>query len=573
MMKSDQMKSSTVFRKTPAGEEAVQERRISQRNLRSVLIMINGQASVAEIIDRFGDPLVVEGLIAELEHRGLVEPLDAAAQARDVAPAVASTPVAAAEVLDDWAASGPGPITVTPPVDAGSAPGSGGVFSLPIPDHHRAGKVSPLPEKSHRRKREWTVEWPRIMFPRITFGRILALLLLALLIAATYLWMRSFDGERRQLEAVLSEWTGHTVQISGLGLELSPYPALVARRVIIGAPERGSIEQIRFVPSPGALLGGTVDFARIEVVRPRITTRLLEALAVLPEGRRPPWGERRIRLRDASVVVAGMDVPGWNGEAGMVSPRGGMLVSLRQDAGRTVEFRSRENAWDVQATVFGWKPAEGSVLRFDLLEVAGTLNGADLKLAKVTGRMNDAPIAGTAAVDTETGSIDARFTLTRLAAGDLRGGTGFPLLKSGDFSGEFNYRGNVRTLLMHGQDLTLSGRVDVRQGELALDLVQAVRSAVPRPVRGGSTRFDRLTAQMAYDGTSRTLRVEGIAVDSGLVSARGRLTATGSEQALEGLLGVALEGSATAVRSGVKVGGSLADPILTPGALYRSAGE
>ncbi len=90
MMKSDQMKSSTVFRKTPAGEEAIQERRISQRNLRSVLIMVNGQASVAEITDRFGDPLVVEGLIAELEHRGLVELLDSASMPEDAAAAVAS---------------------------------------------------------------------------------------------------------------------------------------------------------------------------------------------------------------------------------------------------------------------------------------------------------------------------------------------------------------------------------------------------------------------------------------------------------------------------------------------------
>ncbi len=573
MMKSDQMKSSTVFRKTPAGEEAIQERRISQRNLRSVLIMVNGQASVAEITDRFGDPLVVEGLIAELEHRGLVELLDSASMPEDAAAAVASSPVATAEVLDEWAASGPGPITVTPPADASTAPGSGGVFSLPIPDHHRAGTAPPVPEKPQHRQREWTVEWPRLAFPRITFGRILALLLLALVIAVAYLWMRSFDSERRQLETALSEWTGHTVQVSALGLELSPYPALVARRVIIGAPERGSIEQIRLIPSPAALLGGPVDFARIEAVRPRITTRLLEALAALPESRRPPWGERRILLQDASVVVAGMDVPGWDGEAGSVSPRGGMLVSLRQGAGRTVAFRSRENAWDVQATVFGWQPTEGSVLHFDLLELAGTLNGAELKLAKVTGRINDAPLAGTATVDTETGSIDAHFALKQLAARDLQGGTGFMLLRSGDVSGEFTYRGNVRTLLMHGKDLTLSGRVDVSQGELALDLVQAVRSAVPRPVRGGSTRFDRLTAQMAYDGTSRTLRVEGISLDSGLVSARGRLTAGGSEQALEGLLGVAMEGSATAVRSGVRVGGSMVDPILTPGALYRSAGE
>lgn len=70
------MKPDSKYRKTQAGEEAVRRRQISQRNLRSVLIMIDGNTTVQEIASRFGDIESVSGLIMELVHRGLVQDVD-----------------------------------------------------------------------------------------------------------------------------------------------------------------------------------------------------------------------------------------------------------------------------------------------------------------------------------------------------------------------------------------------------------------------------------------------------------------------------------------------------------------
>ncbi|MFX7709178.1 hypothetical protein ABTJ90_19860, partial [Acinetobacter baumannii] len=66
------MNENAVYVKTEAGEEAVSKRTIVQRNLRSILIMIDGRTPVGNLAQQFGDPLIVEGLVGELEHRGLV---------------------------------------------------------------------------------------------------------------------------------------------------------------------------------------------------------------------------------------------------------------------------------------------------------------------------------------------------------------------------------------------------------------------------------------------------------------------------------------------------------------------
>ncbi|MFW2454534.1 MAG: hypothetical protein ACN4E4_01050, partial [Methyloversatilis discipulorum] len=77
------MNENAVYVKTEAGEEAVSKRTIVQRNLRSILIMIDGRTPVGNLAQQFGDPLIVEGLVGELEHRGLVRRIDAPTQGEE----------------------------------------------------------------------------------------------------------------------------------------------------------------------------------------------------------------------------------------------------------------------------------------------------------------------------------------------------------------------------------------------------------------------------------------------------------------------------------------------------------
>ncbi len=68
-----QMNKNTIFCKTADGEEAVKQRtRLVQRNLRNILIMVDGQSSVADLAEHFGDMAVVLGALAELLALGFI---------------------------------------------------------------------------------------------------------------------------------------------------------------------------------------------------------------------------------------------------------------------------------------------------------------------------------------------------------------------------------------------------------------------------------------------------------------------------------------------------------------------
>ena len=64
------MDKNTVFVKTEEGEEAVRQRtRLVQRNLRNILIMVDGNATVADLARRFGDETTTQHALAELLAR------------------------------------------------------------------------------------------------------------------------------------------------------------------------------------------------------------------------------------------------------------------------------------------------------------------------------------------------------------------------------------------------------------------------------------------------------------------------------------------------------------------------
>ena len=58
------MDKSTVFVKTQEGEEAMRQRtRLVQRNLRNILIMVDGQADVGDLAKRYGDEATTQAAL------------------------------------------------------------------------------------------------------------------------------------------------------------------------------------------------------------------------------------------------------------------------------------------------------------------------------------------------------------------------------------------------------------------------------------------------------------------------------------------------------------------------------
>src|ERR1035437_8295418 len=88
------MDDDLIYVKTNIGEEMVAERtRLVQRNLRVVLIMVDGLATVADLKRQAGDSAMVDASLDELERLGLIETVNAKqrrAKRRDAATSTSS---------------------------------------------------------------------------------------------------------------------------------------------------------------------------------------------------------------------------------------------------------------------------------------------------------------------------------------------------------------------------------------------------------------------------------------------------------------------------------------------------
>jgi len=69
------MDTNLVYVKTPTGDEAVrQSTHIIKRNLRMVLLQVDGKLSIAEMATKIGNAKLVEDALRELEEGGFIAP-------------------------------------------------------------------------------------------------------------------------------------------------------------------------------------------------------------------------------------------------------------------------------------------------------------------------------------------------------------------------------------------------------------------------------------------------------------------------------------------------------------------
>jgi len=130
----------------------------------------------------------------------------------------------------------------------------------------------------------------------------------------------------------------------------------------------------------------------------------------------------------------------------------------------------------------------------------------------------------------------------------------------GSYSADLAVRAEGRDWAALWAGLSYEGSISAGKGEVAsLDLLQAVRAGVGPFSRGGATTFDSLEGRIRRD--PKNIQLSGLALQSGLASATGRLSIEG-ESKLEGIFDVQLRGSANRLRAQVQLSGTVADPQL-----------
>lgn len=124
------MNDTQIFCKTAEGERAlVQRTRLVQRNLRNVLILVDGYATVSDLTVKLRDRTFVEASLTELRRGGFIEAIEEYRARGDAESAdIAATPPSIADELDASASA-----TMTMPVPR-ATPAVGEVVSIEPPE-------------------------------------------------------------------------------------------------------------------------------------------------------------------------------------------------------------------------------------------------------------------------------------------------------------------------------------------------------------------------------------------------------------------------------------------------------
>jgi hypothetical protein len=540
------MNENSVYIKTDAGEDAVTKRTIVQRNLRSVLIMIDGRTPVGNLAQQFGDPLIVEGLVGELEHRGLVRKLETQSGDSEADRSELSSIMVDIEELVSQ------PIT---PVadDIRRAHDKSSAQDSPVIDEFAMA----LPELSAPTAAAAPAA-PGPLWKKILGG---VAVLLSALIGVFFLY--PYDRHLPQMEKLVSELLGQPVRIQSVSPSLFPQPSIALEGLSVGDGGQLDIAAVKLIPRISSLLGERTEMREVRVEGARLNVAFLPALSRQPDIN---WASRWVKVEkvtmvDSSLLLLGGALTGLSGDLDISDDGALTRLSLASpDGALKTDGVIESGVWRVSLTAFGWQTPGTPSMLFDVLEASGTLNSQRLQIDKLDIKLYDGYATGHIELDwADKTRFEGDVTATRLGLGSVVGVFAPKLLLTGDLSASLVLKGEGAQLADLQRSLSASGTVSIQRGQMErVDLVQAVRIPRPGGVRGGSTRFDQLDADIVADADG--LMLENVKMESGLVGAIGK--ARLADGKIDGRFDVNLQGTATTVRAPVSIEGSYADPIV-----------
>lgn len=610
------MDKKTVFVKTKEGEEAMRQRtRLVQRNLRSILIMVDGQTTVAELSKRFGDKNAAEAALAELLAGGFIaEQLDQLDFTKAQPPEVKKEPaedvpeltsqIALPPAQDPPSAPPPAAEPPLPPVieeieltapEYESLPPPARPAPRPQPVQAAAGagwmdrikallakpkkpSARPQPEKEKkkaerqedeyeeeqiggadlepiRRGRKFNFSWPVLALSVVVGIPVLLVLILLL-----YPYGRHLPAIERNASAYLQA----PVKVGDIGFSFLPRPHIALRNITVGQDEAPlSIASVRAVPDFFSLLGERKVFHDLTFSKVAVKDAGLGKLALAAAGS-PPAEIRHITLNEVSLTAGDASLGGLSGEIKMTASGTVETVQLNNsDASFKVDLQPQGEAYRFSATGNNWKSPFTPKLTFQWLEVQGELRPASLALSKIDGRAYEGLVEGKAMLGWAGGAtLSSDLELKRLSADKLLTALGSALTAEGELSARLKLAARADSLGKLAEALHVDGTFEMKRGTArGFDLGEAVRNTGRGPTRGGETKFEQLSGTVDID--PKDCRLGNLRLVSGLLTAGGSVGIARSGS-LNGAMNVELKSSAATLRVPLTVGGTTKDPMLTP---------
>ncbi len=586
------MDKNTIFVKTKEGEEAVRQRtRLVQRNLRNILIMVDGHATIADLAKRFGDENAAQAALAELQASSLIvessdtPDLDATLPPEDLGDLADDLPILTRQIDSDPVKSPDAELeqqSMPPPVIEEIELPAPEYESLP-PSQHAA---SPIPSEKQstsgpgwaerirallvRKKEERTmapvdpepivrgtsaISWPIL----VLFACISAAVLLALTLVL-YPYGRHLPDIEKMASAMLRD----PVKVGGIGFSFMPRPHIVLRNITVGKNAHLTIASARAMPDIFSLLGEKKIFNELSLERVSVKGMGLGRLAQADAGGNAAE-LRHITLSNLSLTAGGILFSGFSGEV-VMSGKGTPEKILLQNVDRTLklELQPEGAGYRIAASGSNWKSPFKPMLTFVAIDAKGELRDSRLELSGIGGRAYEGLIEGKASLDWGSGAVLAgNLDLQHMNATKLLAVLGTDLSAEGELWVRLRLDAKADNLGKLADALHTEATFEMKRGAVkGFDLGEAARRTGNAPTRGGETKFEQLTGSLQCD--PQGCRLGGLRLSSGLFKANGNLSIAGNAK-VSGGVEVELKSSAATLRIPLTISGSTKDPLLTSG--------
>lgn len=560
------MNTNLIYAKTPAGDEAVrQSTRVVQRNLRMVLVQVDGKMSVQELSAKIGNPRLVEAALRELVEGGYILPLQPEDQAWIERDRVVENTGQheLQQPMSQFSVFGAKTTTLPNSSDSPSAASSFSSFGkpiLPTRGNTDAGGFKPSmmpPPFQIEREIAPDTRQPVRMKARHLGWSIFIVGLLGIGALLFYPYERFLP----EIEAAASKFVGMPVKVSRLGLAVYPTPHLRLGGVKLGDGGEGRVDDIRIF-SPLTLLGSApVRISRIDVSGVHLSPKQLVALPFFQPGELKTEGAsiRKLRVEHSEVILAeGLAFSDFTGEINFRDD-GSLEKATFESNDRSLLIEAKPASLGIELDIEGraWK-ATGTPVVFASLQASGVLQGDKLLVQNLDTTFLGGILRGNWLLGWADGlTMAGEGSLGRL---DMRkvGAAFAPSLKmEGELSGAFKLRAKARNWEDLWRNVEASLSSEVSRGTLqGLDLGEAARRNGVSDVRGGATKFDWLRSTLLV--TPKQIASRDVRMDAGMVTATGQFVA-GRDGLVEGHLVVVLQSSVARANVPLRIHGTLPD--------------
>lgn len=560
------MDSNLVYAKTPTGDEAVrQSTRVVQRNLRMVLVQVDGKMSVEELTAKIGNPRLVQSALRELEEGGFIAPTADPVSVREESPEAAEQQVAQKQIppMSQFSTFGPKSLGASESKNGESAGGSFSSFGKPIlPSPSQIGTESVdlavTPDMREPEERPYR--------QGMSAGRkgVLAIAALLAILVVTVIFY-PYDQFKPAIEASATRMLNAAVKVDRVGVTLFPSPSLKLFGVHVGEPADGNIAEVR-ISSLLSLLGSAPhQFAKVEASGATLSANRLVALPMFI-GQAAGSHEvifKKMTIEHLQLTLGDSLI--LNDLFGEIAFRkdGSIEKATFETVDRSMFVNAQAGSQGVALSLEGraWAPF-GTAASFASLQANGLLQKNKLLIQNIDTTFLGGILRGNWLLDWSNGLVMAgEGTLSRLDSRKVSAAFAPSLKIDGDMSGTVRLRssGGDWESLRGNLEAVLSTEI-TRGAFHGVDLGEAVRRSGVSEVRAGSTKFDSLRSTINI--TPKRVVGREVKMDAGMVTAVGQFNAERSGQ-VEGNMAVTMQTSVSSQNASVRIYGVLPDLSAT----------